>query len=158
MAEFFLAVSSSLGPRGGSLGFFDFCWSDGSFIPSRGDRWRPGDRNTMAEDLTHTSAPLGDTAAGPIVTSLSPPGFELEDEIRRGRMGFVYRARNTALDRDVAGKLLSERYPQDSVPAQRFLSDARITGQLQHLGVPAVHQVGAREERRRWIRPGCYVV
>jgi hypothetical protein len=36
-------------------------------------------------------------------------------------IGGVYRARDLALDRKVAVKLLSERYPADSPAAQRFL-------------------------------------
>jgi serine/threonine protein kinase len=87
-----------------------------------------------------TSAPLA-----------SPPGYELCDEIGHGGMGVVYRARDTALDRDVAVKLLSERYPADSPAAQRFLSEARITGQLQHPGIPAVHQVGTLADGRRFL-------
>ena len=66
-------------------------------------------------------------------------------------MGVVYRARDTGLDRDVAVKLLSERYAPDSVPAQRFLSEARITGQLQHPGIPAVHQVGTLADGRPFL-------
>jgi serine/threonine protein kinase len=81
----------------------------------------------------------------------SPPGYELLDEIGHGGMGVVYRARDTALDRDVAVKLLSERYAPDSVAAQRFLREARITGQLQHPGIPAVHQVGTLADGRPFL-------
>src|SRR5260370_32529735 len=102
----------------------------------------------MAQDRTHSAGPggadVGETRAAPA----SPPGYELLDEIGRGGMGVVYRARDTALDRDVAVKLLSQRYPPDSFPAQRFLSEARITGQLQHPGIPAVHQVGTVADGR----------
>ncbi|MGO9469732.1 MAG: protein kinase domain-containing protein [Isosphaeraceae bacterium] len=105
----------------------------------------------MAEDLSYTSGTLGATAAEPTVTPKSPPGYELQDEIGRGGMGVVYRARDTGLDRDVAVKLLSERYAPDSVPAQRFLSEARITGQLQHPGIPAVHQVGTLADGRPFL-------
>jgi hypothetical protein len=79
------------------------------------------------------------------------PGYELLDEIGRGGMGVVYRARDTALDRDVAVKLLSERYAADSPVGQRFLSEARITGQLQHPGIPAVHQVGRLADGRPFL-------
>jgi serine/threonine protein kinase len=68
-------------------------------------------------------------------------------------MGVAYSARDAALDRDVAVKLLSERYPADSLVAQRFLSEARITGQLQHPGIPAVHQVGALGRLLRVHKP-----
>ena len=82
---------------------------------------------------------------------MSPPGYELLDEIGRGGMGVVYRARDLALDRDVAVKLLAERYAADSPAAQRFVSEARITGQLQHPGIPAVHQVGALTDGRPFL-------
>jgi serine/threonine protein kinase len=91
--------------------------------------------------------------AGPELSAppANPPGYELLDEIGRGGMGVVYRARDTALSRDVAVKLLSERYPPDSPAAQRFLSEARITGQLQHPGIPAVHQVGTLADGRPFL-------
>jgi hypothetical protein len=57
-----------------------------------------------------------------------PPGYELIEEIGHGGLGAVYRARDATLDRDVAIKVLSDRFPADSPAAQRFLSEARITG------------------------------
>src|SRR5262249_6447978 len=73
----------------------------------------------------------------------SPPGYQLLEEIGRGGMGAVYRALDVALGRDVAVKFLADRFAADSPVAQRFLSEARITGQLQHPGIPAVHLVGS---------------
>jgi serine/threonine protein kinase len=35
--------------------------------------------------------------------------------------------------------------------AKRFLSEARITGQLQHPGMPAVHQVGTFADGRPFL-------
>src|SRR5262249_18223983 len=105
----------------------------------------------MATDLTHTAGPGGAFAAEPSAPPTNPPGYELLDEIGQGGMGVVYRARDTALDRDVAVKLLSERYPADSSAARRFLSEARITGQLQHPGIPAVHQVGTLADGRPFL-------
>src|SRR5215469_5214371 len=96
----------------------------------------------MSEHLAHTAGSGETPALEPFAPPNSPPGYELIDEIGQGGMGVVYRARDVDLDRDVAVKLLSQRYPPDSLPAQRFLSEARITGQLQHPGIPAVHQVG----------------
>jgi WD40 repeat protein len=106
---------------------------------------------TMPEDLA-TSAPSeaqpGTTAR---VTPAGPPGYELLDEVGRGGMGVVYRARDVALDRDVAVKLLADRYPLDSPAAERFVNEARITGQLQHPGIPAVHQVGNLPDGRPFL-------
>ena len=107
--------------------------------------------NAMAEDLTDTAGPDRASTAELSAAPASPPGYELMDEIGRGGMGVVYSARDVALDRDVAVKLLSERYAADSPAAQRFLSEARITGQLQHPGIPAVHQVGALADGRPFL-------
>src|SRR5262245_1619317 len=108
-------------------------------------------RTTMSEQPV-TDAALevrSDSTAGGI--SAGPMGYELLDEVGRGGMGIVYRARDAALDRDVAVKLLSDRFAADSIPAQRFLSEARITGQLQHPGIPAVHQVGKLADGRPFL-------
>jgi WD40 repeat protein len=107
--------------------------------------------NAMADTLTPTTAPLGATAAKASSPPASPPGYELLDEIGHGGMGVVYRARDTALDRDVAVKVLSDHFPSGSQAAQRFLSEARITGQLQHPGIPAVHQVGTLADGRPFL-------
>jgi len=105
----------------------------------------------MVEDLTPRAGSIADTPAETTNTPLSPPGYELIAEIGRGGMGIVYRARDTALDRDVAVKVLAQRYSVDSVLAERFLREALITGQLQHPGMPAVHQVGALGDGRPFL-------
>jgi tetratricopeptide (TPR) repeat protein len=79
------------------------------------------------------------------------PGYELRDEVGRGGMGIVYRARDLSLDRDVAVKLLPDHYPAGSPTARRFLVEARITGQLQHPSVPAVYQVGCLPDGRPFL-------
>ena len=89
------------------------------------------------------------TVAGAIPAD--PPGYQLLEEVGRGGMGVVYRARDLTLGRDVAVKLLAEGYSLDSPAAQRFLSESRITGQLQHPGIPAVHQVGSLPDGRPFL-------
>ena len=79
------------------------------------------------------------------------PGYELFGEVGRGGMGVVYRARDLSLDRDVAVKLLQACYPADSPTARRFTDEARITGQLQHPGIPAVYQVGGVPDGRPFL-------
>src|SRR5262245_49319623 len=58
--------------------------------------------------------------------------YRLGEEIARGGMGAVYRATDTVLDREVAVKVLQEKYAPDSGTARRFADEAHITGQLQH--------------------------
>jgi serine/threonine-protein kinase len=66
-------------------------------------------------------------------------------------MGVIYRARDQSLGRDVAVKVLHERYRADSLVGQRFLDEARITAQLQHPGIPPVFEVGRLEDERPYL-------
>jgi len=77
--------------------------------------------------------------------------FELIEEIAQGGMGVVFRARDVVLDREVAVKILRDRFPADSDIARRFLEEARITGQLQHPGIPPIHQVGTLPDGRPFL-------
>jgi serine/threonine protein kinase/formylglycine-generating enzyme required for sulfatase activity len=81
----------------------------------------------------------------------APPGYELLEEIGRGGMGVVYRGRDVALSRDVAVKLLQDRYTLTSLAARRFVDEAKITGQLQHPGIPPVHEVGELPDGRPFL-------
>ena len=63
-------------------------------------------------------------------------------EVGRGGMGVVYAARDLKLKREVAIKTLLPKYRGCADAAGRFEREAEVTGQLQHPGVPAVHQIG----------------
>ncbi len=72
--------------------------------------------------------------------------YELEGELGRGGMAVVYRARDPALGRDVAIKVL----PEDSSSEQRlrrFEREARTSAQLRHPSIVAVHEAGLHEGR-----------
>src|SRR5262245_49649910 len=92
---------------------------------------------------------LGDwTAVGVVAPATSAPPlasarrYVLGEEIARGGMGLVCRAIDTTFGREVAVKVLQERYGPASGAARRFADEARITGQLQHPGIPPVHDLG----------------
>jgi Flp pilus assembly protein TadD len=78
-------------------------------------------------------------------------GYRNLGEIARGGMGVVYRASDLALNRTVAVKVLPERYRGRPAAAARFLEEAQITAQLQHPGIPPVHQVGTLPDGRPFI-------
>ncbi len=69
------------------------------------------------------------------------PGYEVAREIARGGMGRVLAARDRALGREVAIKvLLPGRASPDS--DWRFRVEARVTARLPHPGVPPVYAIG----------------
>ncbi|HEV3263039.1 MAG TPA: serine/threonine-protein kinase, partial [Gemmataceae bacterium] len=77
--------------------------------------------------------------------------YTLGDELARGGMGVVYRATDTVLGREVAVKVLHEKYTSESGAALRFAGEARITGQLQHPSIPPVHDLGTLPDGRPFL-------
>jgi tetratricopeptide (TPR) repeat protein len=73
------------------------------------------------------------------------------EEIARGGMGVVHRATDTVLGREVAVKVLQQKYAPDSGTARRFADEACITGQLQHSNIPAVHDLGVLPDGRPFL-------
>ncbi len=91
---------------------------------------------------------------GATLTAAAPAGtqrYTLGDEIARGGMGVVYRAADATLGREVAVKVLQEKYGPDSGAARRFADEARIAGQLQHPAIPPVHDLGALPDGRPFL-------
>jgi len=72
-----------------------------------------------------------------------PPGLELLEEIGRGGMGRVWRARHSKLDRVVAVKLLSAELALDPAFRARFEREARTLARLSHPNIVTVHDFGA---------------
>ncbi len=61
--------------------------------------------------------------------------YDVEYLIGRGGMGRVYQARDRILGRNVALKLISPHYKNDTVANQRFLREARIAASLSHSNI-----------------------
>jgi len=79
-----------------------------------------------------------------------PPGtrlgpYEIVNPIGSGGMGDVYRARDTRLDRDVAVKVLPERYVRDSEARSRFEREAKAVAALTHPNILAIHDYGSHD-------------
>jgi serine/threonine protein kinase/WD40 repeat protein len=74
---------------------------------------------------------------------LHVPGYEVLEEIGRGGMGVVYKARQAALGRIVALKMLPERSQLDPKVLARFEQEAAVVAQVQHANVVQIHEIGS---------------
>ena len=86
-----------------------------------------------------------------LTQTAAAPRYTLGKEIERGGMGIIYRATDTVLGREVAVKVLHEKYGALSEAALRFAGEARITGQLQHPSIPPVHDLGTLSDGRPFL-------
>lgn len=75
-----------------------------------------------------------------IGTHIGP--YEIVGWLGAGGMGDVYRARDPRLGRDVAIKVIRERFAADAIRLHRFEQEARTAGQLHHPNILAVYDVG----------------
>jgi serine/threonine-protein kinase len=74
--------------------------------------------------------------------------LELEEEIGRGGMGRVFRARHVRLDRAVAVKFLAEETANSPEVQARFAREARALALLDHPNIVRVHDFGEEEGER----------
>lgn len=70
------------------------------------------------------------------------PQYEFHDVLGVGGMGAVYLARQAALDRWVAIKLLPASASQNEEDARRFITEARSMAKLTHAHIAAVYDFG----------------
>jgi eukaryotic-like serine/threonine-protein kinase len=67
--------------------------------------------------------------------------YEIVEEISRGGMGVVYRARDTRLNRDVALKVLPPALVSDPARRERFVQEARAASALEHPHIGVIHAI-----------------
>jgi serine/threonine protein kinase/Tol biopolymer transport system component len=80
-------------------------------------------------DASHTGLTAG-RRVGP---------YEIIAPLGAGAMGEVYRARDTKLNRDVALKVLPERFALDPDRSARFTREAQLLAALNHPNIAAIH-------------------
>jgi len=79
-------------------------------------------------------------AAG--ASTISIPGYRILGPLGQGGMATVYLAVQENFGREVALKLVSQRYRDDESFASRFMREARIVAQMRHSNIVSVFDVG----------------
>ncbi|MBV8757938.1 MAG: protein kinase, partial [Deltaproteobacteria bacterium] len=92
-------------------------------------RWTPGD----PDDLTG---------------NVMPGRFRLDSIVARGTFGTVYRARQLAVDRDVAVKVLHADIDPRSPDGKLFVEEVRAVGRIDHPNVVRIHQADIAPDGR----------
>jgi serine/threonine protein kinase len=85
---------------------------------------------------------------GPVPREAWPviPQYEILEEVGRGGMGIVLKARQTALGRIVAVKAILPHGPIREEQRRRFLREAKAMALLQHPNIVQIHEIGQRDE------------
>jgi serine/threonine-protein kinase len=97
------------------------------------------------EDWSRGDAGKGDTDAS------SGHKYAIEVPIGKGGMAEVYLVADRDLRREVAVKLLRREHGESEDTRLRFVAEAQATSQLEHPGIPPVHDIGKAGDGRPYF-------
>jgi eukaryotic-like serine/threonine-protein kinase len=110
--------------------------SDLSFL----DRLPVANESVLADPLVALPTALDPTQSHPVLAAgLRAGPYEIVAPLGAGAMGEVYRACDTKLNRDVALKVLPERFALDPDRAARFTREAQLLAALNHPNIAAIY-------------------
>lgn len=125
-------------------------WPANSGAVDGTDRHGASDESTEVFTDARTDIPMGGESSrenAPLQPTRSAARYDVLESIAQGGMGEVLRVQDRELGRQLALKVI--RADSLTKPIRRrFYEEARITGQLQHPGIPPVHEIGVMDDGR----------
>ncbi|MEO7091704.1 MAG: serine/threonine-protein kinase, partial [Polyangiales bacterium] len=105
-------------------------------------------RSQLSLRGTRPRVPRNPSVEDDLTGSVLPGRFRIDQIVARGTFGTVYRARQLAVERDVALKVLHADIDPSSEDGRLFVHEIRSVGRIDHANVVRIHQADITHDGR----------